>query len=60
MGGPGERRLHVGATGAQIDALGLVDEGDAVLDRADQRAQVAADAFGVDDLEVPLAVDAWR
>ena len=34
---PGERRPVVGETGARIDALGLVDQGDAVLDRADQR-----------------------
>jgi hypothetical protein len=36
----------------------LVNQRDAVLDRADQRAQVAADAFGFIDDELTLAVDA--
>jgi hypothetical protein len=36
----------------------LVNERDAVFDRADQRAEVAADAFGFIDHELTLAVDA--
>ncbi len=44
--------------GARIHARDLMHQSDAVLDRADQRAQIAADAFGLVDHELPLAVDA--
>ncbi len=57
MRGPGERRPVVRQAGARIDALGLVVERDAALDRADEHAEVAADAFGLVDLELPSAVE---
>ena len=40
----------------RVDALGQVLHGDAVLDRADIDAEIAADAFGVDHLEMAAAV----
>src|SRR3984885_16247150 len=44
--------------GARGDARDFMDQRDAVLDRADERAQIAADAFSFVDDELTLAVDA--
>ena len=44
--------------GAWIDARDFMDKRDAVLDRANERAQIAADAFGFVDDELALAIDA--
>ena len=51
------RRPAVGKPGARIDAFGLVHQRDAVLDRADQHAEIAADAFRLVDDEFSHAVD---
>ena len=49
------------AAGARVDRAGRQRlHGDAVLHRADHDAEVAADAFGVDHLEVALAGDGVR
>lgn len=42
---------------ARVDACDFVDQRDAILDRADRRAEVAADAFAFVDNELALAVD---
>ena len=42
--------------GARVDACGQRNQRDAVLDWADDDAEIAADAFGVDHLEMALAV----
>src|SRR5207247_1863918 len=56
------RMLHPGAmsadahTRAWVDALGQRNQRDAVLHRTHHGAEVAADTFGVDHLEMALAV----
>src|SRR3990172_7113031 len=42
--------------GARVDAAGHRPHGDAALHWADADAQVAADAFGIDDIEAPATV----
>src|SRR5579883_2583383 len=57
MRGPIRRRPAVIEAGARIDSLGLMDESDAILDRTGDNAKIAADAFGLVDDELALAVD---
>src|SRR5262245_53777599 len=45
------------AAGARIDARRHRTHGDALFHRTDADAQVAPDALGIDDFEVPRAVD---
>jgi hypothetical protein len=54
--------LHPGAVpahrhaGARVDARDQRNQRDAIFHRADDDAEIAADAFGVDHLEMALAV----
>ena len=50
-------RPVIGKTGAWIGSFGLRHHGDAVFNRANDRAEIAPDAFFVLHLEFPLAVD---
>ena len=61
MGGPVAVFLDDLAARALIAAAGRqLLHGDAVFDRADIDTEIAADAFRVDHLEMPLAVDRRR
>ena len=53
---PGFGRAPIVEARARIDAGRLVDERDAAFDGANERAEIAADAFGVVDDEAPLPV----
>src|ERR1700722_10214531 len=44
--------------GARVDARDFMNQRDAVLDRADQSAEIAADALSFIDHELTLAIDA--